>query len=884
VILLWGQPGRADPLPREGEPSGNAPKAAGLDRYGDPLPPGALARIGTTRLRHGESLFFAGFAADGKTLIGAGPDQVIRFWDLAAGKELRHIKPAQGQGFASVQISGDGATLAAVIDNQTIQLWDAVSGKEGRNRKDAISNINIALSADGKLIAFLASDQTLRVWDTTAAEGPRILAKLEPGVQGQPGFAPAILTLSGDGKILALGGAQGMDGVVRRWEVAAARELDKLSGFAGGVQALAFAPNGKSLAVADGRRQAIHVVDLATSKVLQQFSGPQGAGPTAPAFAPDGKTLAAVSNGSISLWDTRTGKEVRRLPAQAYFLMTPAFSPDGKTLAIGSSLGNRLRVWDVATGKELHVFAGHQAEVTAVALAPDGKTLVTASLDQTVRLWESATGRELRQFIRPVPRKDAADVGSFAPLLGFSPNGKTVSAGYPDGTICIWDADTGKALRDFSGHATPVAALVFSPSGKALASGGIDGLVRLWDVATGKKVRELKLPPIPRIAGLNGGSAGTIHLAFSPDGKTLAVGGPGAERMVYGTQQPAIRFWEIATGQVRGQIVVPEPSAGFYGSWGGSIFIDGTGSDLRIIGGPGGNQAGVTALAFGSGGRSLAFGRGDTLYLWERVRRQELRLLGGAATTVSSLAFSPDGKTLAVAGGQRSIRFWDVERGTALCELEADRGGVTSVAFSADGKTLASGGTDTTALIWDVQSVLDQARRRAASLPTRKLQSLWNELSSADASRAAEAIASLAAAPKETLPLLERMLRPVAAIDASRVAQLVANLDGQRYETRQRATEELEQLGDLAEAALRQVLGGKPSLEMRQRVEQLVQKLEEPIKDPERLRALRAIEVLEEINTPEARRLLERLAKGAPESRLTQEARAALERLATRGR
>jgi WD40 repeat protein len=853
-------------------------ESAPVDRYDDPLPPRALARMGTIRLRHGDAVSFAGFAADGKTLIAAGADQVIRFWDPATGKELRHIKPAEGQGFSSIQLSADGTTLAAVIDNQTIQLWDAATGKELRKRTVQNSNLNIALSADAKTIAFFANDQTLRVWDTTAAEGPRVLAKLEPPIQNQPRFSPGVLALSPDGKVLALGGTHGQDGVVRRWDVAAAKELDRWPGFAGGVQALAFAPDGKGLAVADGRQQAIHLLNLATSKVLREFAGQRG-GATAPAFAPDGKTLAAVSNGSVSLWDTLTGKELRQLPAQAFYLMPPAFSPDGKTLAIGSGLGNRVRLWDLATGKELHVFGGHQGEVAGVALAPDGKTLATASLDQTVRLWETATGKEIRQFIRPELRKDVERVENVAPVIAFAPDGRTLVGGYSDGTLCVWDAHTGKLLRDFAGHGTPVVTLAYAPTGKALATGGNDGLIRVWDPTTGRRLRELK-PSTPR--GLpegifhNGPMTVAVPLAFSPDGKTLAVGRPDTAAAQSNSQQPAIGFWEIATGQVRGHIVVPDSSVGGTSAWGDYLVI--ISGDVRSSGGLRGNQPPVTAMTYGPRGQSLAFSRGDTLYLWEWARRRELRHLQADVGQVSTLAFSPDGKTLAIGSREGRIHFWDVESGTALGQLEAGRGGVTSIAFSADGRTLASGGTDTTALIWDVQSVLAEARRQKASLPAQRLQALWNELGSA-APQAAEAIGTLAAAPREALPLLQKHLRPVPHVDASRVARLVADLDHQRYEVRQRSSEELEKLGDLAEPALRRVLQGKPSLEMRQRVEQLVQKIEQPIQEPDQLRALRAIEVLEQIDTPEARQLLERLAKGAPESRLTQEAQAALERL-----
>jgi hypothetical protein len=203
------------------------------------------------------------------------------------------------------------------------------------------------------------------------------------------------------------------------------------------------------------------------------------------------------------------------------------------------------------------------------------------------------------------------------------------------------------------------------------------------------------------------------------------------------------------------------------------------------------------------------------------------------------------------------------------------------VSFSADGKLLASGSRDTTALVWDLTGKL-QRERPAARLSATQLDSLWAHLAGSDAAHAYRAIWSLAAVPQQAVPFLDQRLRPLAPVAAQQLAQLIADLDSDRFTVRQRATEELERLAELAEPVLRKALAGEPSPEMRRRVGRLLQQLGWPVKSPERLRALRAVEGLEHIGTTEARRLLEKLAQGAPEAGLTREAKASLERLAKR--
>jgi hypothetical protein len=137
--------------------------------------------------------------------------------------------------------------------------------------------------------------------------------------------------------------------------------------------------------------------------------------------------------------------------------------------------------------------------------------------------------------------------------------------------------------------------------------------------------------------------------------------------------------------------------------------------------------------------------------------------------------------------------------------------------------------------------------------------------------------------PERSLPLLREHLHPVVPVDAKQLKLLLVALDSDHFEERQRAERELEKQGDQAEAALRRFLAGKPSLEAKRRVEQVLARLQGPVADPQVLQALRAVEVLECIGTGEACEILRTLAGGAPDARLTREAGASLQRLSRSG-
>jgi hypothetical protein len=215
-----------------------------------------------------------------------------------------------------------------------------------------------------------------------------------------------------------------------------------------------------------------------------------------------------------------------------------------------------------------------------------------------------------------------------------------------------------------------------------------------------------------------------------------------------------------------------------------------------------------------------------------------------------------------------------------LTRLRGHQERVFSVAFAPDGRALASGGVDTTALLWDVRPWAGRSNA-AAPLTPRDLVGHWEALVGEDAPRAWRAVGALVAAPDQAVPLLEKNLR-VTMPDPARLARLITALDSDEFAAREQATRELARLGEPAEPALRGALGRKPSAEARRRIAQLLEPLRRQELSGERLRELRAVQVLELTGTPAARRVLAALAKGEPEARLTRAASRALQRLASR--
>ncbi len=815
-VALTARHGYSGQPVKEKGPKAHQPiPAVRTDRYGDPLPPGALARMGTVRLRHRGEVWSVVFSADGKTVIAGGPlhgpprdDGAIRFWDARTGKLVRRLD-GQPYGSGRLALSPDGKLLASESGATLIWIWDLTTGKPVHKLQagdQTEGNIYlVAFSPDGKTLAASGAGSPIQLWDVKTG-------KLRRTFGGDNG--PRRLAYSPDGKRIAWSG----DGSLRLWDVGSAKEIWRVPMSYGGSDSLAFSPDGKVLA-SGGDDGVIRLLESASGKELRCCRG-HVKDVHAVAFSRDGKSLASGGKDeTVRIWDVATGKQIHLCRGHQGEVYAVAFSPNGTTLASGS-FDHTVRLWDPATGKERFPFEGHQNLVRSVAYSPDGKTLASGGFCNFGYLWNPNTARVLRSL----PKCEGAEI------VQFSPDGKIMVLASWEPDICLYDTAKGEEVRRLKGHQDRIYAVAFSPDGRLLASSSNDSTIRVWQVATGKQVRRLE-----------GGAVWkwVACLAFSPDGRTLASG----------REDGAVRLHQVASGKEVG---------GFAG--------DKTGYGFK----------GVTSVAFSPDGRTLVTGHRDrTIRLWGIAATKELRCLTGHDGSITSLSVSADGRVLASASEDGTVRLWELVSGEEVRQFRGHAEEVSCVAFAPDGRTLATGSRDFTILIWDHTGFLEDGSLPRLKSTSRELAALWDDLGGR-APSANRAIWKLVAAGPQSIELCAKRLKPVSPVSADRLARLIRDLDHDQFAERQQATQELEKLGELAGPSLRRLLGNRPSLEARHRTQRLLARLEGT---PPRLQELRALAVLEHIGTAEARKVLTTLSRGAPDARLTREAKGSLERL-----
>jgi hypothetical protein len=315
--------------------------------------------------------------------------------------------------------------------------------------------------------------------------------------------------------------------------------------------------------------------------------------------------------------------------------------------------------------------------------------------------------------------------------------------------------------------------------------------------------------------------------------------------------------------------------------------FDATSGRQRLLRGPESDGAHV---ALSPDGQILAVGTDrprSSVRLWEIATGKLIFLRKGHQGAGSTIAWSHDGRLIATADERiedwhpivaQTVRLWDAASATELACFGGFKADVTAMTFSPGDKTLSVGLRDGTILIFDVSKA---NQKLTTKLNAKELEQLWIELNNDDAGNAHRALGTLVAAPTDAVPLLSSRLKPALEPDAAKIARWIADLDSDQFAVRQAAAKELENVGPRVEPPIQKALQGKISLETRRRLEQVVKSLPD-VPDPNTVRLIRAIIVLERIGSTEARRILESLARGAPGARETEEAKASLIRLAQR--
>jgi WD40 repeat protein len=578
------------------------------------------------------------------------------------GRSLQH-----NSGVHAVAYTPDGRRLVSGCQDGSVWFWNVATGTATTAREGHTGNVRgLAISPDGRLAASAGDDQVVRLWDVDTGRASRAL-------QGASGRNRCV-AFSPDGKMLA---SAGTSRTITLWEVESGQVVRTLLGHAGEILCLAFSPDGKRLASA-GSDRLLRIWDPNTGAELRSLEGHtdeiRGI-----AFRRDGAVLASAGgDGALRLWDPAAGRglEVHYPPEKTAFWGV-AFGPDGRIATATES--RMVYVWEDSQPK---CFRGHNHRLQGVTFSPEGRQVATASLDWTVKIWDVDSSQEYREFRTPGEKTLAADFSAdgrqitvvaanggirrcdlqsgevadhFEPDLdrprscAFSANGRLLAAAGRLGAIRCFDVATGQVVGGDRNHGTPASAVAFSPDGRYLASTADDGTVKVWE-ATSDRL----------LFTCTGHTAPVPTLAFSPDGNTLVSGG-----------RDGVRRWDIRTGRELPTLAPDTPR--------------------------------VAALAFDANGLLAVAQMGGIISLWDLASGQRRGVLVGHSAVAWSLAFTPDGKRLASAGRDMTVKIWDIASNQEVLSLRGFASEVSYVAFSGDGRRLVTCDQSGSVRVWDAE-------------------------------------------------------------------------------------------------------------------------------------------------------------------------------------
>lgn len=644
----------------DASPALRSPKTHDLS--GDPLPPGAVLRLGTTRLRHGGTIRALAFTPDGKGLWSGGDDKSLSHWDVATGRELH--RKSNWSPVTSLAFLSDGRTLVSSGGPDATYIFRDTSGRAflrligARNVNTSDSFVYpLACSPSGKRVATPGPENSIQIWDGETGEPLRSITG--------PELNADFLAFSDEDHLTSIS----RDGTLRAWDVTTgnAAETRKLSGVANTIQTFAASPDRRTVAVAEPN--SIVLRESATGKETSRLAcGAQALG-----WSADGKRLAATDGSpGVRVWDLASGKQVLEVKLQPGWLPSVALSPDGTLVAAGTREGI-VRLWEVPTGRGRFP-PGHTGPVRSIAFSPDGGTILTAGEDG-VREWNAETGEERvgRRFEES------------ASLVRFLPGGRVLIAG--SGSFRVRERGPTGQERVMVPILTPAswsgARPAVSAGGDRLAAfesdtrNGVgvdtpDSAIGIWDLSTGKETLRIVAPP------------GNIEsLAFSPGTRTLAaVIIDRAQR-----EKQTLIGWDVSTGHEEFRVSIPTRfSYRFAAAYSPK-------GQLTLLGGS-------------SESRSLPLGRKGTALVLYCV-----------PAFPGQTQWSPDG-TLFASTCWRDNHRVDIS-GAAVTSLRGPRGTVTSLAFSPDSRLLATGHSDGAVVLWDAHHAgTGEAAPRNARVPS----------------------------------------------------------------------------------------------------------------------------------------------------------------------
>ncbi len=617
---------------------------------------------------HAAHVEILAFSPDGKTLVGvkASSDPII-LWDMSKTSNFGKYKTSlkgHTRKITRIAFSSDGQTLASASEDRTVILWNPYTGKNKFTLKGHTKGVrSIAFAPDNSMLASGSNDGTVRLWN--AKTGKQILILKANAKTISYREAVYSVAFSPDSRMLV---SLTDDGTIRLWDTKTGKHIRKFKGTLNEGY-----PENNSVSFSPDNRTIVSISDsdtklwnVRTGKLLWELKGRLH-------ISPDWSLDASTDQDKILLWDMKARKQVTTLTDYKSKYRSLVFSPDGKKIA------NGLGIWDISTGEHAPINEEHVSTGSSVMFIQEGKTLVSWGNHTPMQLWDTKTGKRIRTFP--------------GDIYAISSDGKTVAGGFKNWqkppSVQVWDTETGKLKQAFSINPEKGRELlVVSPDGETLVSCRhySDQIYELWDVVTGEHKLTLNTKPYY-----------VRSVVFSPDSQTLV-----------GLGEKDIPLWNANTGELIATLkghtsdvrfIVFSPNEGILASASSDETVrlwDTKTYELKatLIG----HTQVITSIVFFPDGETVATtGWIETTRLWDTKTEKLKKTLPGH----QPVAFFPDGNTL-VNISWNTIEFLSTKTWEHKLMLEGPPEQINSVAFSPDGKTMASAGS--TILLWKLDS------------------------------------------------------------------------------------------------------------------------------------------------------------------------------------